>query len=162
VVLRHFHRNCPRAARCGSLIEGIRSLGFTWLGSPERNTLRQWEMCVLLCVLPARVWLVRRVLGLSWAWFQSGVVWSLYSTGADNYMYSQGLTGGPRAVMSYYITRGTIASSRCHTRFLCQNRVLIVCMTQDQMFHTYGQKCSQIINCHSIECSCYINNVFKN
>jgi hypothetical protein len=30
----------------------------------------------------------------------------------------------------------------CHTRFLCQNRVLIVCMTQDQLFHTYGQKCS--------------------
>jgi hypothetical protein len=28
----------------------------------------------------------------------------------------------------------------CHTRFLRQNRVLIVCMTQDQMFHTYGQK----------------------
>jgi hypothetical protein len=22
--------------------------------------------------------------------------------------------------------------------FLCQNRVLIVCMTQDQLFHTYG------------------------
>jgi hypothetical protein len=31
---------------------------------------------------------------------------------------------------------------------LCQNHVLIVCMTQDQLFHTYGQKCSQIINCH--------------
>jgi hypothetical protein len=30
----------------------------------------------------------------------------------------------------------------CHTRFLCQNEVLIVCMTQDQLFNTYGQKCS--------------------
>jgi hypothetical protein len=50
----------------------------------------------------------------------------------------------------------------CRTRFLCQNRVLIVCMTEDQMFHTYGQKCSQITKCHSIEYNYYINNVFKN
>jgi hypothetical protein len=35
----------------------------------------------------------------------------------------------------------------CHTRFLCQNQVLIVCMTQDQLFHTYGQNCSQITKC---------------
>jgi hypothetical protein len=50
----------------------------------------------------------------------------------------------------------------CHTRFLCQNRVLIVCMTQDQMFHTYRQKCSQIIKSHNIVYNYYINNVFKN
>jgi hypothetical protein len=31
---------------------------------------------------------------------------------------------------------------------LCQNQVLIICMTQDQLFHTYGQKCSQITKCH--------------
>jgi hypothetical protein len=36
----------------------------------------------------------------------------------------------------------------CHTWFLCQNQVLIVCMTQDQLFHTYGQKCSQITKHH--------------
>jgi hypothetical protein len=30
--------------------------------------------------------------------------------------------------------------SNCHTRFLCQNQVLIVLMTQDQLFHTYGPK----------------------
>jgi hypothetical protein len=36
----------------------------------------------------------------------------------------------------------------CHTRFLHQNQVLIVCMTQDQLFHTYGQKCSQITKYH--------------
>jgi hypothetical protein len=35
-----------------------------------------------------------------------------------------------------------------HTQFLCQNQVLIVCMSYDQLFHTYGQKCSQIIKCH--------------
>jgi hypothetical protein len=29
-----------------------------------------------------------------------------------------------------------------------QNQVLIICMTQDQLFHTYGQKCSQITKCH--------------
>jgi hypothetical protein len=28
----------------------------------------------------------------------------------------------------------------CHTRFLCQNHVPIICMTQDQLFHTYNQK----------------------
>jgi hypothetical protein len=49
----------------------------------------------------------------------------------------------------------------CHTRFLCQNRLLIVCMTQDQLFHTYGQKCSQITKCHNIEYNYYINNVFE-
>jgi hypothetical protein len=27
-----------------------------------------------------------------------------------------------------------------HTQFLCQNQVLIVCMIQDQLFHTYGPK----------------------
>jgi hypothetical protein len=36
----------------------------------------------------------------------------------------------------------------CHTRFLYQNQVLIVCMTQDQLFHTYGQTGSQIAKCH--------------
>jgi hypothetical protein len=25
-----------------------------------------------------------------------------------------------------------------HNQFLCQNKVLIICMTQDQLFHTYG------------------------
>jgi hypothetical protein len=48
----------------------------------------------------------------------------------------------------------------CHTRFLSQTRVLIVCMTQDHLFHTYGQKCSQIIKCHNIEYNYYTNNVF--
>jgi hypothetical protein len=38
--------------------------------------------------------------------------------------------------------------NQCPTQFLCQNQVLIVCMTQDQLFHTYGQKCSQITKCH--------------
>jgi hypothetical protein len=28
----------------------------------------------------------------------------------------------------------------CHTRFLYQNKVLIICMIQNQLFHTYGQK----------------------
>jgi hypothetical protein len=40
------------------------------------------------------------------------------------------------------------SASRCHTQFLHQNHVLIVCMTQNQLFHTYGQKGSQITNCH--------------
>jgi hypothetical protein len=34
------------------------------------------------------------------------------------------------------------------TQFLCQNQVLIICMTQDQLLHTYGQKRSQITKCH--------------
>jgi hypothetical protein len=36
----------------------------------------------------------------------------------------------------------------CHTWFLHQNEVLIVSMTQDQVFHTYTQKCSQITQDH--------------
>jgi hypothetical protein len=35
----------------------------------------------------------------------------------------------------------------CHIQFLCQNQVFIVCMMQDQLFHTYDQKCSQITKC---------------
>jgi hypothetical protein len=54
-----------------------------------------------------------------------------------------------------------LKSGTCHTRFLCQNRVLIVCMIQDQLFHTYSQKCSQITKCHNIEYNYYINNVFN-
>jgi hypothetical protein len=49
---------------------------------------------------------------------------------------------------------------KCHTQFLCQNRVLIICMTQDQMFHTYGQKSSQKTKCHNIKYNYYINIVF--
>jgi hypothetical protein len=37
-----------------------------------------------------------------------------------------------------------MTTATCHTRFLCQNQVLIACLTQDQLFHTYDQKCSQI------------------
>jgi hypothetical protein len=48
-----------------------------------------------------------------------------------------------------------------NNRFLCQNRVLIVCMTRDQLFHTYGQKCSQITKCHNIGYNYYIHNVFN-
>jgi hypothetical protein len=33
-----------------------------------------------------------------------------------------------------------IINNNYHTQFLCQNRVLIVCMTQDQLFHTYEPK----------------------
>jgi hypothetical protein len=44
--------------------------------------------------------------------------------------------------------RDQIARTLCHTRFLCQNQVLIICITQDQLFHTYGQKYSQITKCH--------------
>jgi hypothetical protein len=36
----------------------------------------------------------------------------------------------------------------CHTQFLCQNQVLIICMALDQLLHTYGQKYSQITNCY--------------
>jgi hypothetical protein len=33
-----------------------------------------------------------------------------------------------------------ISAPLYHTWFLCQNQVLIVYMTQDQLFHTYDQK----------------------
>jgi hypothetical protein len=48
----------------------------------------------------------------------------------------------------------------CYTWFLCQNQVLIVCMTQDQLFHTYVQKCLQITKSR-IEYNYYISNVSK-
>jgi hypothetical protein len=63
---------------------------------------------------------------------------------------SQSSTLGPPSTPSpgiypWYLDSG---ASFCHTRFVCQNQVLIVCMTQDQLFHTYDQKCSQITKCH--------------
>jgi hypothetical protein len=53
------------------------------------------------------------------------------------------------------------SSCGCHTRSIYQNQVLIVCMTQDQLFHTYGQKCSQITKCHKKYNYYYINSVSK-
>jgi hypothetical protein len=65
-----------------------------------------------------------------------------------------------RVVKTYSKTIIRILGDICHTRFLSQNRVLIVCMTQDHLFHTYSQKCSQITKCHNIEYNYYTNNVF--
>jgi hypothetical protein len=38
------------------------------------------------------------------------------------------------------ICKNLITDTQCHTRFLCQNHVLIICMTWDQWFHTYSPK----------------------
>jgi hypothetical protein len=47
------------------------------------------------------------------------------------------------AIASFYRGKGErVGAGPCHTRFLYQNQVLIVCMTHDQLFHTYCQKCS--------------------
>jgi hypothetical protein len=42
----------------------------------------------------------------------------------------------------YRRTIDSVLLKCCHTQYLCQNQVLIVCTTQYQFFHTYGQKCS--------------------
>jgi hypothetical protein len=49
----------------------------------------------------------------------------------------------------------------CHTWFLCQNQVLIVCMTQDQLFHTYRPKVFIDNQMSRINYNYYINNVSK-
>jgi hypothetical protein len=49
----------------------------------------------------------------------------------------------------------------CHTRFLCQNQVLIVCMTQDELFHTYGLKVFTDNQISRIKYNYYISNVSK-
>jgi hypothetical protein len=49
----------------------------------------------------------------------------------------------------------------CHTRFLCQNQVLIVCMTQDQLFHTYDIKVFTDNHMSRIKYNYYISNVSK-
>jgi hypothetical protein len=49
----------------------------------------------------------------------------------------------------------------CHTRFLCQTQVLIVCMTQDQLFHTYGPKVFINNQISRIKYNYYISNVSK-
>jgi hypothetical protein len=52
-------------------------------------------------------------------------------------------------------------SRLCHTRFLCQNQVLMVCMTQDQLFHTYGPKVFTDNHMSQIKYNYYIINVSK-
>jgi hypothetical protein len=49
----------------------------------------------------------------------------------------------------------------CHTRFLCQNQVLIVCMTQDQWFHTYSPKVFIANQMSQIKYNYYRSNVSK-
>jgi hypothetical protein len=49
----------------------------------------------------------------------------------------------------------------CHTQLLCQNRVLIVCITQDQLFHTYGPKVFIDNQMSRIKYNYYINIVSK-
>jgi hypothetical protein len=49
----------------------------------------------------------------------------------------------------------------CHTWFLCQNHVLIVCMTQNQLFHTYGPKVFTENQMSRIKYNYYISNVSK-
>jgi hypothetical protein len=49
----------------------------------------------------------------------------------------------------------------CHTKFLCQNRVLIIRMTQDQLFHLYGPKVFIGNQISRIKYNYYTNNVSK-
>jgi hypothetical protein len=51
--------------------------------------------------------------------------------------------------------------SYCHTRFLCQNQVLIVCMIQNQLFHTYGPKVFTDNQMSQIKYNYCISNVSK-
>jgi hypothetical protein len=51
--------------------------------------------------------------------------------------------------------------SICHTQSLYQNQVLIVCMPQDQLFHTYGPKMLTGNQMSRIKYIYYINNVSK-
>jgi hypothetical protein len=52
-------------------------------------------------------------------------------------------------------------SQQCHTRFLCQNQVLIVCMIQNQLFHTYGPKVFTYNQMLRIKYNYSISNVSK-
>jgi hypothetical protein len=48
-----------------------------------------------------------------------------------------------------------------HTRFLCQNQLLIVYMTQNQLFYTYDTKVFTDHRMSRIKYNYYISNVFK-
>jgi hypothetical protein len=62
VVLRYFHRYCPRAAHCGLLLEGLRSLKLTAMdeahgdedlcGSGRRSIttyVHRDDCCIIVC-----------------------------------------------------------------------------------------------------------------
>jgi hypothetical protein len=49
----------------------------------------------------------------------------------------------------------------CHTQFLCQNQILIVCMTQDQLLHTYSPKMFTDNPMSRIKYNYYISNISK-
>jgi hypothetical protein len=50
---------------------------------------------------------------------------------------------------------------KCHTRFLWQNHVFNICMTQDQLFHTYGPKVFTDNQMSRLKYYYYISNVSK-
>jgi hypothetical protein len=49
----------------------------------------------------------------------------------------------------------------CHTRFCKQNKVLISCVPQDHLFHTYEHKVFTDNQMSQIKYNYYINNVIK-
>ncbi len=67
----------------------------------------------------------------------------------------------PEGSASQELHSGGYWVQNCHTQFFCQNQVLIVCMTQDQLFHTYGPKVFTDNQMSRIKYNYYISNVSK-
>jgi hypothetical protein len=106
VVLRHFNWHCPKAARCGSLLEGLRSLRFELRmehggqgdlrGSGHPSVIpyvhgRAFVLQCLWCCSSLGFHLVAPIVHLAF-----------YSSRSGSYTVTQGLTSGPRVVGSLY------------------------------------------------------------
>jgi hypothetical protein len=64
----------------------------------------------------------------------------------------------------HVVERGTTCGTLrggCHTLFCKQNLVVIVCVSQDHLFHTYGHKVFTDNQMSQIKYIYYINNVSK-
>jgi hypothetical protein len=59
------------------------------------------------------------------------------------------------------VHRGLGGNASCHTQFLCQSHILIICMTQDELFHTYRTKVFTDNQLSWIKYNYYINNISK-
>jgi hypothetical protein len=105
-VLWHFDRHCPRASRCGSLLEGLSSLRFELrmehdghgdLCSSGHQIVTPYIhrrcVCIAMCCL-------KRV------WSESALARSFYSSWPDNYIETRDPTGGTEVVetlLSYLV-----------------------------------------------------------
>jgi hypothetical protein len=99
-------------------------------------------LCLLGCYIVVCVTFYERGFGVSSHWFLRSL---LQSYGLELHHLSP---SGILHKMSFMTLSEALIGIECHTRFLRQNQVLIICMTRINYSTHTNQKCSQIAKCH--------------